>query len=236
MFIHDIIKIEYVRQGYLPNYPYHLISDEEMCNAFLRHQLIVSQSDANRVIQNKNSLADNPHYFQVAYKLCSCQKDEYGNVMITGNLNQIEDFKSDTGLLNKSSLYPECFFAYTYPLVNDKLLDEYNILITSISTHLMNLLSEETELPDWIYSYMLGKVISSSSSDLDRHDLLVSLDLDNNDDEFTADACSACYEVSRRWIQKLPPSKRENRPPTMFGEPHVLKSLRIQSNSMSISS
>ena len=33
--LHDIIKIKYTRLGYLPNYPYHLISDEEMFNAFI---------------------------------------------------------------------------------------------------------------------------------------------------------------------------------------------------------
>lgn len=33
--IHDLIKIQYIRQGYLPNIPYHLISDIEMLDAFL---------------------------------------------------------------------------------------------------------------------------------------------------------------------------------------------------------
>lgn len=33
--IHDIIKINYIQSGYLPNYPYYLISDKEMINAFL---------------------------------------------------------------------------------------------------------------------------------------------------------------------------------------------------------
>nr|DAY49388.1 MAG TPA: hypothetical protein [Caudoviricetes sp.] len=34
-FIHKIIKIMYVEEGFLPDYPYHLISDEEMFEAFL---------------------------------------------------------------------------------------------------------------------------------------------------------------------------------------------------------
>lgn len=33
--IHDLIKIRLSREGYLPDYPPHLISDEEMCNAFI---------------------------------------------------------------------------------------------------------------------------------------------------------------------------------------------------------
>lgn len=34
MFIHDLVKINLIREGYLPNYPYHLISTEEMCDGF----------------------------------------------------------------------------------------------------------------------------------------------------------------------------------------------------------
>lgn len=35
-FVHDIVKIKYSDEGYLPYYPYHLISDEEMIDAFIR--------------------------------------------------------------------------------------------------------------------------------------------------------------------------------------------------------
>ena len=38
MMIHDIIKINLSRGGYLPDYPPHLISDEEMCHAFISHE------------------------------------------------------------------------------------------------------------------------------------------------------------------------------------------------------
>lgn len=36
--IHTIIKIHYVNEGYLPNYPHHMISDEEMFKAFLNRE------------------------------------------------------------------------------------------------------------------------------------------------------------------------------------------------------
>lgn len=36
MHIHNIIKIMYVNIGFLPNTPYHLISDDEMFDAFLK--------------------------------------------------------------------------------------------------------------------------------------------------------------------------------------------------------
>ena len=37
-FIHDVIKIKYSELGFLPDYPYHLISDEEMFQAFLNEE------------------------------------------------------------------------------------------------------------------------------------------------------------------------------------------------------
>lgn len=36
--IHTIIKLHYVNEGYLPNYPHHMISDEEMFKAFLNKE------------------------------------------------------------------------------------------------------------------------------------------------------------------------------------------------------
>ena len=34
--VHDYIKIKYTREGYLPDYPYHMISDDEMIEAFMK--------------------------------------------------------------------------------------------------------------------------------------------------------------------------------------------------------
>ena len=45
MMIHDVIKIKLSREGYLPDYPPHLISDEEMCRAFIRHATDRSTTD-----------------------------------------------------------------------------------------------------------------------------------------------------------------------------------------------
>ena len=37
-FVHTLIKIKYINEGYLMNYPYRLISDEEMFNAFTKEE------------------------------------------------------------------------------------------------------------------------------------------------------------------------------------------------------
>lgn len=158
--INDLIKIKYVREGYLPNWPYHLISYQEMCDAFL----------------------------------------------------------SDTG-----------YFATNYPCVDPTLQDIYDNLFNYISQTIDNALntaSDSFELPNWIYSYMLGNVISINSSKQDIHDLLILLNADNIDDDWTPLASRLCYQVSTEWLGKAVNSI-DNRPPTIFGEMHVIKSLRV---------
>ena len=164
--VHDLIKIKYVREGYLPNWPYHLISDQEMCEAFL------SKSD-----------------------------DEYIG-----------------------------YFVDNYPNVNSNLSGIYDDLVNTIYSYIVKCHNEPSDtytFPDWIYSYMLGTVISVNSSTEDIHDLLVLLNADNLNDVFDSTAAQACYDVSKLWVNKLNSYGQDYRPPTCFGEPHVIKSLRV---------
>ena len=167
MLIHDIIKIRYVMEGYLPDYPYHLISDDEMFDAF---------------------------------------------------------FYNDTN-----------YFDINYPCPNVEFLEKYQNLKIWIDYHINKFrktqnaskLSERYTLPNWVYSYMIGAVIGPKSQVDDRHDLFVLLHLDNIEDEFTDEIYNAIYKVSEMWTFKLNSAERMVRPPTMFGEPHVLKSLNL---------
>lgn len=166
--IHKSIKQMYSEQGYLEYYPYHLISDEEMCDAFL-------------------------HY------------------------TDYETFKDDDTV---------SFFKDNYPLLDDSLENDYINLIEKIQQEIdyfKSNLDDNRRLPDWVYSYMLGVVISINSEKYDIHDLLVALDEDNIDDEFTAAAQSKCLEVSKIALN----SSDIERPFGLFGEPHILKYLRL---------
>lgn len=180
MFVHDIIKIKLVREGYLPNYPYHLISDDEMCEAFLPYNYDVSDPLSG-------------------YEDC-----------MNAEINYFRD---------------------QYPLVSEDLEDEYKTLVSEIAWHL-NQLKQSTddsfELPDWIYSYMIDATLGPSSDPQDLHDMFVMLDTDNLFDEFTPECAKACYAESVQWLKKLQESYKVHRPPTMFGEPHVIKSLRLK--------
>lgn len=161
--VHDIIKIKYVEEGYLPNYPYYLISDKEMIQAFLR---------------------DDDGYFAINYYLDSDDEE----------------------------------LSVAYQLLKSEI--EYHL-----NTYLIS--DKVAPIPDWVYSYMIGSCISSTSKQLDRHDLLVSIGRDNTADEFNEDVYKDIYQTSLAWIRKLPEDKRLHRPPTMFGEGHVVKSLRL---------
>lgn len=167
-FDNNIVKIKYSNEGYLPYYPYHLLSDSEMLDAFIFN-------DSN-------------------------------------------------------------FFDDTYPCPCDSLLDEYNTLKQYIQACCTKAKQEDDYcLPDWIYTYMLGEVINFHSSQKDVHDLLVLLNLDNLYDEFDEEIYTSIYKVSKaalgtaRVKAKAMSENVENfRPCTMFGEPHIVKYLRLE--------
>lgn len=160
-FIHDIIKIKYSDDGYLPNYPYHMISDKEMIDAFMHNET---------------------NYFDDHY---ACDVAE--------------------------------------------LQDAYTTLKDDIEYHLSKYLETDSkhEIPSWVYSYMIGSSICEESPQEDKHELLASLNLDNTYDVITDEALSSIYQVSKKYLAKLPQDKLDHRHPTMFGEPHVLRSLRM---------
>lgn len=165
MLIHDIIKIKYAREGFLPDYPYHLVSNEEMVQAFLR-----------------------------------------------------ED--------------KECFFYDNYPCIDDSLRKFYDPLVEQIKFHLDRFLERDnkksTKLPNWVYSYMIGSTIGPHSDLYDIHDLLVMMNLDNIEDELRVPAYLEMYKISQKYVRKLTEEERLHRPPTIFGEPHVVKILRLE--------
>lgn len=189
MFIHDVIKIRYIDQGYLPNHPYHLISDKEMFDAFRR-------------------------------------------------IEYTQDIARETF----SPSFEGFFWAnYSNPEEADQELSTAHAkLVTAIQYHIDQYLGTNGTytIPDWVYSYMLGTVIGPTSDTKDIHDLILPLGTDNIDDIFDAPSAKACLEESREWIKKklLPQyitiestgAVIDLRPPTIFGEPHVVKSLRLK--------
>lgn len=188
-----------VLEGYLPNYPYHLISDEEMCDAFLTYPWYDYRT---------------PEQILAKYEMSDDEKWERF-------LEGVEP----------------CYFRDNYPYieydpikgVSGSSMDHYRTLVESMVYHfnaLKRSLDDSYVLPDWIYSYMLSNVISINSLQLDKHNMFVLLGVDNDFDEYRDDSAQACYLKSKQWLEKT--GEIANRPPTMFGEPHVLKCLRLE--------
>ena len=184
--IHDIIKIKYVNLGYIKkNYPYHLISDKEMFNAFID----LGDTDFN----NTTTMIDpSVRFFD----------DYYPNPFAD------EDFD-----------YKGTSLSAEYMKLKQYIKDAINAQMDQINQ------GQEVVLPNWIYTYMLGEVVYQQSEYLDIQDTLVLLKCFNIDNEFTKAACVSCYAISLAYVSML----SSGRPATMFGEPHVIKSLRLES-------
>lgn len=252
-FIEDIIKIKYCEEGYLPNYPYHLISDEELFNAFIEvNQRFVgdnetfefsldpicesvSQVTVDGVIRNEGWRYEfeyiengqlrrlnyyNPMQKPVASYVVFDEGHQPGqNVELcvyTGNRIDGADYFHTN--------YPKLEVINSLAYDN---LEHYirNCITTKVDDRPHND-ADIYQIPEWIYSYMLGEVINSHSEQKDVHDLLVLLGMDNIDDEFTGTIYTSIYRESEEWLQKT--FSDEERPATMFGEPHVIKSLRLK--------
>ena len=123
-----------------------------------------------------------------------------------------------------------------YPKLHDmsvELQQAYDNLVVGIQYHLQKFLDNESDkrkLPDWIYSYMLGVPLSVMSNKQDIHDYLVMVGNDNIDDLYEADTAEISYWLSKQYLSKYPSDSgdlMDNRPPTMFAEPHVLRYANI---------
>lgn len=198
MLIHDLAKIKYVNLGYIKkNYPYHLISDEEMFNAFI---------DLGNEDFNKRTTLIDPEvrFFDMYYPNPFTEED-----VIYKKRNA------------KGEVIEEISLSGEYSRLKSYIVASINDYLKYYGT------SEESDhiVPDWVYTYMLGEVVYQQSDYRDVEDTLTLLHCSNLDNEFTQDACVACYSTSLNYISTLTTGIR---PPTVFGEPHVIKNLRME--------
>ncbi len=204
-FVHDVIKIQYTQDGYLPDWPYHLIADEEMCDAFIKlpdsiMSYITSDYFGPTVEDTKNTV-------------------DWYSVF----LNDVESV---------------CYFKDNYPLIGDSISTYYKDLVNRIFYEIQefnNNPDNDKVLPDWVYSYMLGVAIGPNSNKLDIHDMISSeaVGTDNLEDDYNLYCAIECLRISKEWLKRvIVPTGEVQRPPTMFGEPHVLKYIRLFEESL----
>lgn len=138
---------------------------------------------------------------------------------------------SDEEMMNAFVLGDNSYFDDYYPLPCDSLKDQYDLLKSYVSSCCSDYLKSGTTVPDWVYSYMLGEVVGPQSDIRDVHDLLVLLNLDNLYDEFNEKIYQSMYQVSKSSLGSASDYTRgqdDFRPATMFGEPHIIKYLRLE--------
>lgn len=194
MLVHDIIKIKYVSLGYFTkNYPYHLISDEEMFNAFIDLGTGFTSNLIDPDVRFFEAYYPNPYTLDDYYIKTNSEGEEIERIPLSGEYDKLK--------------------AYIISSINEYL--KY-VGTAEESSHM---------IPDWVYTYMLGEVVYKQSDYLDIQDTLALLGCSNIDNEFTKEACTKCYATSLNYISTLTIGIR---PPTVFGEPHVIKNLRLE--------
>lgn len=176
----DIVKIQMVKEGYLPNYPPHMISDDEMCDAFLPLDYPITDTEWNL-------------------------------------------FMNDSRL---------SMFKDKYELPSENLESQYRELVSGIAKELKiyrESIEDNKKIPDWVLSYMNHSVVSGSSEYHDLDGFLMLMGINVVEPEFTPAVSSECYTISTYWLKK---TNQKDRPATIFGEPHVIKSLRLQKSNL----
>lgn len=215
MFIHDIIKIRYSNDGYLIDYPYHLISDTEMLTAFY------DADGAGFFTDNYPCLSEDIQFIR-SYNLLILTIVTYLLLYKHGVIDTIPDW------------------VYSYMLgssicVNSDKLDIYDLNMqfgigkTDIFTQACSeaCLSESSNVCMGYFRHTMS-ITTFPASVVDD---MKSIKLQYNTDtmpELYNDTVITLYDLCRN----INISSVFERPPTMFGEPHVLKSLRLKQISM----
>ena len=284
-FIEDCIKIKYIREGYITKpYPHHLISREELIDAFFSADNYLYETEKQfgmqtdvpyeeftpvedfiwsrmteteiRKYNHDNNLDRLPGTYvklswtaadDASYSVYIDDLEHPGvspsgelliglqegaavvllnatsHIILDGVVSSEVMYRSIDTVYTSTDYDITRYFCANYPCPA-LYREEYQNLVSAISEQLATSLENDEMLPYWIYSYMGGWAISDTSSIEDRHDLFVLLNADNLYDTFNDRIYGLIYGVSSSWIARLDQSQK--RPPTIFGEPHVIKSLR----------
>lgn len=196
MMIHDVIKIRYINDGYLPDYPYHMISDLEMILAFM---------DAD----GKGFFFDN--YPQL--------DDGFMPAMRYRELALTIEYHLAMYLASKDTAYTIPDWVYSY------------MLGSAISVN-----SEYLNIHDLCTDLGIGDVVDEFSAFCSSKCYELSYNYLGPQSTLDRVSFPAKYRESAEQYMKLMGlfdwyemygSSVCARPPAMFGEPHVLKALRL---------
>lgn len=105
-FIHTIIKIQYIKEGYVEGYPPHLLSDVEMVDAFLPLSYPITEEAWTSFLED-----DIISYFKDHYPLIDAEFEEPYKELVSSIAYYVQQLRDDT-----QALYTLPDWVYSYML------------------------------------------------------------------------------------------------------------------------
>lgn len=217
MFVHDVIKIRYSNDGYLIDYPYHMISDKEMMQAFY------DANGAGFFTDNYPCMSDDIEFIR-SY-----------NILVQTILTYITLYINE-----EIATIPDWIYSYMLGAtisVNSDKLDIYDLSVqlgvgkTDIFTQACSeACFNESSVTCKGYRRHTLNINSFSAKTVDA---LKNIKLVYNTDT-VPNLYAEGVEVITLYdlYRNVTISSSYERPPTMFGEPHIIKSLRLRQISL----
>ena len=240
MFIHDIIKIQLSRDGYLPNYPPHLISDAEMCDAFLPYVYVEDDPTFGYDISMDTEI----NYFRDNYPVVDDSLLDAHKKLVSEIAYHINVLKNST---EDNPVLPDWVYSYMlgypisinsnkkdihdliYPLGVDNLDDDFNA-DCMVACNIVSLA--------WIRSKTLNAAFTIPENYRTAITDLLSDFWFNNGTNAPQKEMISVYSAPFAYNYDISDPSKEyvfksantvcDRPPTIFGEPHIIKSNRLK--------
>lgn len=220
MLVKDIIKIRYSNDGYLPDYPYHMIADKEVVKAF----------------------ADNngAGFFQDSYP-CLVEEAEFLASYNQLFLSIMFYIVSEFSLENTDITMPDWVYSYMLGSTISINSDSLDIHDLSVSLGTPNMADEFTAACSEACLNVSKQWLGKYDSTIDVPDIYVGKletllnisivsTIDGESIYHTSGEEPQPIEVNTLYdlLTKINNNKVFIEPPSMFGEAHVLKALRLQ--------
>lgn len=210
MLINDLVKIRLVDMGYLPNYPYHLISDNEMCKAFM---------DCTTGLQDDPESVGTGMFFDYYPLLDSSQAEIYSQLVLTIQYYLlVQKYTTD-----RSFVIPDWIFSYMINAVisvNSSKLDIHDLILPLGVDNIDDDFNAECAMACYRVSSLW--VTQSQSSKL------ISIPEELADDILSDMSLMYVCGRSLSSIYADNENKINTRPPTLYGDPDVVRYIRLQ--------
>jgi hypothetical protein len=234
MLVKDIIKMRYIYDGYLPNYPYHMISDKEIISGFM------NSDGAGFFVDNYPCMINEAEYLK-AYNQLKL------SIMYYVLLNVHEGILSNLSAEAADNIIstPNWVYSYRMGSVISVSSDKYDIHDLEVSLGTSNFSDTFTDacsaaclrvskqwLGNNVIDFQYGNTIDVPDIFIGKMSEWLAIPIESTIDgqPIYLDENQHPIEVSTLWdlCVGVNGTKVYIRPPAMFGEPHVIKALRLQ--------